>query len=460
MKYFFDVKNKLGAFAIASGIFAVITTINSQTIQLTLWDKDFAKPISILQWVNLSYLLTAAVSTLLIGRFADLIGRKKMFMYGLGIYGVATSMLIFVNSFGLLLAIRSLQALGAQCVMGLSIGLMTTMFGDNNRGAAVGLNTAVGAFGVLFVPLSIGYLAENGNWRLFFIFPTLLSLVSIMLLRRINIGTEQATISKVDYRSLFFITLILSSFSSSLTFFRIEEVSNVISFTLLLVTPYFAWLFIKRQQLVENPILPRGLRQDRRFMISLLCVILYFISIGGWSILSPYFFTQGMGFNSFQYGLMGTGFGLILVPMSLYAGKIYDSKGLKVSLYIGAFGNIIAGIIWITTPYFLNVPYVLLNGVFGIAPLVAAVATDAEIISKFNLQNRGTGSSMIETLHVIFAIAGTVIYSLIYDLSLHKFIGPEATYSTEIFCFLTGIIAVTNWGFLAYLVKKNEKVLQ
>ena len=264
MKYFFDVKNKLGAFAIASGIFAVITTINSQTIQLTLWDKDFAKPISILQWVNLSYLLTAAVSTLLIGRFADLIGRKKMFMYGLGVYGVATSMLIFVNSFGLLLAIRSLQALGAQCVMGLSIGLMTTMFGDNNRGAAVGLNTAVGAFGVLFVPLSIGFLAENGNWRLFFIFPTLLSLISILLLRRINIGTEQATISKVDYRSLFFITLILSSFSSSLTFFRVEEVSNVISFALLLLTPYFAWMFVKRQKIVENPILPRGLRQDKR----------------------------------------------------------------------------------------------------------------------------------------------------------------------------------------------------
>ena len=375
------------------------------------------------------------------------------------LYSIYSKSQVERNSFGLLLAIRSLQALGAQCVMGLSIGLMTTMFGDNNRGAAVGLNTAVGAFGVLFVPLSIGFLAENGNWRLFFIFPTLLSLVSILLLRRINIGTEQATISKVDYRSLFFITLILSSFSSSLTFFRIEEVSNVISFALLLLTPFFAWMFVKRQKLVENPILPRGLRQDKRFMISLLCVILYFISIGGWSILSPYFFTQGMGFNSFQYGLMGTGFGLILVPMSLYAGKIYDSKGLKVSLYIGAIGNIIAGIIWITTPYFLNVPYVLLNGVFGIAPLVAAVATDAEIISKFNLQNRGTGSSMIETLHVIFAIAGTVIYSLIYDLSLHKFIGPEATYSTEIFCFLTGIIAVTNWGLLAYLVKKNEKVL-
>ena len=115
------------------------------------------------------------------------------------VIGVATSMLIFINSFGLLLAIRSLQALGAQCVMGLSIGLMTTMFGDNNRGAAVGLNTAVGAFGVLFVPLSIGLLAENGNWRLFFIFPTLLSLISIMLLRRINIGTEQATISKVEH---------------------------------------------------------------------------------------------------------------------------------------------------------------------------------------------------------------------------------------------------------------------
>ncbi len=460
MKYFFDVQNKLGAFAIASGIFAVITTINSQTIQLTLWDKDFSKPISILQWVNLSYLLTAAVSTLLIGRFADLIGRKKMFMYGLVIYGGATSMLIFVNSFELLLAIRSIQALGAQCVMGLSIGLMTTMFGDNNRGAAVGLNTAVGAFGVLFVPLTIGYLAENSYWRLFFIFPSLLSIISVILLKRINIGTENITITKIDYRSLVFITLILATFSSSLTFFRIDEVSNFYSSLLLMCTPYFAWLFIKRQKTVENPIFPRGLRQDKRFMISLLCMIFYFISIGGWSILSPYFFTEGMGFNSFQYGLMGTGFGLILVPMSLYAGKIYDRKGLKVALYIGSFGNIIAGIIWITTPYFLNVPYVLLNGIFGIAPLISAVATDAEIMSKFNLQNRGTGSSMIETLHVIFAITGTVIYSLLYDLSIDKFIGPDATYSTEVFCFLTGIIAITNWSYLAYLVKKNEKVLQ
>ena len=81
-------------------------------------------------------------------------------------------------------------------------------------------------------------------------------------------------------------------------------------------------------------------------------------------------------------------------------------------------------------------------------------------MSKFNLQNRGTGSSMIETLHVIFAITGTVIYSLLYDLSIDKFIGPDATYSTEVFCFLTGIIAITNWSYLAYLVKKNEKVLQ
>ena len=83
MNFLSMIKNKLGALSISLGIFAVVTTINSQTIQLTLWDRDFEKPIAILQWVNLSYLLMAAVSTLLIGRFADLIGRKRMFIYGL-----------------------------------------------------------------------------------------------------------------------------------------------------------------------------------------------------------------------------------------------------------------------------------------------------------------------------------------------------------------------------------------
>ena len=134
-------------------------------------------------------------------------------------------------------------------------------------------------------------------------------------------------------------------------------------------------------------------------------------------------------------------------------------KGLKTSLYIGAYGNIIAGIIWLTTPNFLNIPYVLLNGIFGIAPVVSSVATDAEVMSKFNLENRGTGSSMIETLHVIFAFGGTVLYSTIYDFSLEIFVGDEATYSTEMFCYITGILAIVNWSILAILVRKNQRVL-
>jgi hypothetical protein len=56
MNFLSMIKNKLGALSISLGIFAVVTTINSQTIQLTLWDRDFEKPIAILQWVNLSYL--------------------------------------------------------------------------------------------------------------------------------------------------------------------------------------------------------------------------------------------------------------------------------------------------------------------------------------------------------------------------------------------------------------------
>ena len=80
-------------------------------------------------------------------------------------------------------------------------------------------------------------------------------------------------------------------------------------------------------------------------------------------------------------------------------------------------------------------------------------------MSKFNLENRGTGSSMIETLHVIFAFAGTVLYSTIYDFSLQIFVGGGATYSTEMFCFITGVLAIVNWSILAVFVRRNHEVL-
>jgi hypothetical protein len=66
---------------------------------------------------------------------------------------------------------------------------------------------------------------------------------------------------------------------------------------------------------------------------------------------------------------------------------------------------------------------------------------------------------MIETLHVIFAFGGTVLYSTIYDFSLEIFVGDEATYSTEMFCYITGILAIVNWSILAILVRKNQRVL-
>ena len=332
------------------------------------------------------------------------------------------------------------------------------MFGDENRGSAVGLIASIGSVTVLFIPLTIGYLAEYNNWRLFFILPVALSFISAFILLRVNLDTEAVTIDKVDVKSLLFITLILSSFSSSLTFFRVENVTNIISFLLLFSCPYFMWLFYKRQKSVANPIFPEEFFQINDFKY-LSLPLLFTISqlVGG--LFCLIFFTQGLGLNSFEYGLIGTGFGLILVPMAIVAGRIYDKKGLRTSLYIGAYGNIIAGIIWLTTPYFLNIPYVLLNGIFGIAPVVSSVAIDAEVMSKFNLENRGTGSSMIETLHVIFAFAGTVLYSTIYDFSLQIFVGGGATYSTEMFCFITGILAIVNWSILAVFVRRNHEVL-
>ena len=93
-----------------------------------------------LSWVVNAYTLTFGGFLLLGGRLADLMGRRRMFMVGLGIFSVASLLGGLAQSEAWLIAARAVQGLGAAVVSPAALSIITTTFAEGEeRNRALGV---------------------------------------------------------------------------------------------------------------------------------------------------------------------------------------------------------------------------------------------------------------------------------------------------------------------------------
>ncbi|HEY1590776.1 MAG TPA: MFS transporter, partial [Solirubrobacteraceae bacterium] len=80
--------------------------------------------LSTLSWVLNAYNIVFAAFLLPAGKFADLIGRKRMFIIGVELFTFASLLCAIAPSPGLLIAFRAMQALGAACLVPAALSLV------------------------------------------------------------------------------------------------------------------------------------------------------------------------------------------------------------------------------------------------------------------------------------------------------------------------------------------------
>jgi EmrB/QacA subfamily drug resistance transporter len=127
-------------------------------------DLDFSQ--GDLSWVVNAYTLFFGGFLLLGGRMADLIGRRRMFMYGLILFVIASLAGGFASSPGLLIAARAVQGLGAALLSPAALSLVTVMFTEGSeRNKAMGVWGAVAGSGGAAGVLLGGILTEYAGWE-------------------------------------------------------------------------------------------------------------------------------------------------------------------------------------------------------------------------------------------------------------------------------------------------------
>ena len=162
-------KRSIITLAIASVAIFMVTLDNLVvTTALPSIRRDLGASLEDLEWTVNAYTLAFAVFLLTGAALGDRFGRRRMFLFGIGVFTAASAAAALAPSTEALIAARAIQGLGGAIVAPLTLTLLSEAFPAEKRGLALGIWSGIGGLAVAMGPLAGGAIIESISWQWIF----------------------------------------------------------------------------------------------------------------------------------------------------------------------------------------------------------------------------------------------------------------------------------------------------
>ncbi|MFD3655393.1 MFS transporter [Streptomyces sp. NPDC058620] len=179
--------------------FMIAVDFSILNVALPVVGEGLGFSLSHLQWIATSFALAAAGFTLLFGRVADLVGRKRLFIGGMVVLGLSSALGGLANSPEVLLTARVLQGLATAAVTPAGLALLTTAFKEGRlRERALGLNGALMSAGFTAGAILGGLLTDLLSWRWAFFINVPVAALVVALAPSVITDSRPAVRPKLD----------------------------------------------------------------------------------------------------------------------------------------------------------------------------------------------------------------------------------------------------------------------
>ncbi len=372
-----------------------------------------------LTWVATAFLLSSAVFLVPLGRLSDIIGRKKIFQYGLAVFTLSTLLCVFSPSIEWLIVFRVLQGAGSAMIFGTALAIVTSIFQKGDRGKAVGITISAVYLGLTMGPLIGGVLTQQLGWQSIFWIIIPLGLVAIWLsYRNIQQEWKEAQNERFDWKGslLFGVSIV----SLMLGFSWLPEIHGYIFvFTGLLgITG-----FIFYEKTLLSPVMNMALFQENRiFAFSNFAALINYSATFAISFMLSLYLQYLKDFNPQEAGLILGIQPVLMAIMSPFAGRLSDridpGKVASVGMAIIAVGLIIISFLQATSPLWL---IMILLFMFGIGYAFFSSPNTNAIMSSVEKKYYGLASGTVGTMRLVGQMLSMGIATLLFAI----FIGSD-----------------------------------
>lgn len=404
-------------FTVATGVFLATVDGSIVNVALPTLIRELNTSFSMVQWIVLAYLLTVASLTLSIGRLADIIGKKYLYLSGYITFTIGSALCGISQNIYFLIGARILQAIGAAMIMSLGTAIITETFPATERGKALGIIGSIVSLGIVSGPVIGGLILSNISWHWIFFVNVPIGIVGTFLVNKYILDTRPEKRQSFDFPGSILLFFGLISFLLGLTMNQ----NRILELSLLASAFLFLSSFVITELKTKEPILDMSLFKNVRFSINIVTAIFTFICASGSLVIIPFYLENILGYAPKSVGLF---LGVVPIVIGITApisGILVDKFGSKIValtglsfLLLGYFGISRLSASTTVFQYILTfIPIGLGNGLFQ-SP------NNLSIINSSPKDRIGIVSSIISTARTIGQVTGVaVISSLWFKLTMY-----------------------------------------
>jgi drug resistance transporter, EmrB/QacA subfamily len=314
-----------------------MATLDSSIVNVALPQMARAMDVdtSQIQLVVTSYLIVIVGIILIFGKLGDMLGKTRIFTFGIALFTVGSLLCGITSSFPVLIGARIVQAVGAAATMANNQGIITQVFPATQRGKALGLTGTSVALGSLVGPGLGGIIVGASSWEYIFLINVPVGVVvlffAIKLLPRSN---KKATVRLDALGAALFMLSIVPLFVA------LGQVQSLGFTNPLILAGFIVSIgsfiaFIRVEQKRENPLIPLYIFKNKLFSLSIFCAFITFVGLFCNNIIQPFYLQDVMIYSPEQAGLMMMIFPLVLAVLAPVSGHVSDKIGSELLTFIG-----------------------------------------------------------------------------------------------------------------------------
>jgi EmrB/QacA subfamily drug resistance transporter len=291
-----------------------------------------------LAWVVNAYLITFGGFLLLGGRLGDLFGHRLLFLIGIVLFTLASTVCGLSTSQEMLIVARAVQGLGAAIVSAVALSLMMTLFTEPaERAKAMGIFGFVASGGGSLGVLLGGILTDVLNWHWIFLVNVPVGIVVVVLtVAIIPAARVQSAARQLDVAGA--VTVTVSLMLAVYAIVNGNEVGWLTVRTLGLLGAAAALLagFLLIEARVGSPLVPLRLFRLRNIVVSNVVGVLWAGAMFAWFFLSALYLQLVLGYSPLEVGLAFLPGNLVMGALSIgLSARLVMRFGIRLPLAVG-----------------------------------------------------------------------------------------------------------------------------
>jgi EmrB/QacA subfamily drug resistance transporter len=352
-----------------ASIVVVVMDISIVTVALPAIRRDLGASVSGLQWTVDAYTLVLAGFLVLAGSTADRIGRKRVFLCGLAVFGFGSLLCSLAPGIGWLIAARAVQAVGGTMLNPVAMAIVATTFPvPAERARAIGVFGSMSGLALALGPILGGALVDGFGWRAVFWVNVPIVAVAIVATALFVPDSRAARARRFDPVGQVLMVVVLGSVVAAIIEARWLGWTSPVILGLLVLAGLGVLGILRYEPRRADPLLELRLFRSVSFSSAILTAVCALCGFGAFLFVTTQYLQDARGLTALTAGLCLLPVGVLVLVLSPRTGRLVGTHGPRLPLVVAGVALALGGAAsaWLgpATPLPLVLAVYLLFGVF------------------------------------------------------------------------------------------------